>query len=164
VDPFALEVGCCDAARVPLAVGDVLGDALVRPGRVVVRLVLGQDGSQVCLAENQHTIEELAAKGADEPFAGRVHTRSLDRGAQDPGAGGLEDGVERGGEVRSAVADQEPDVLEPVVEGEGEVAGLLHSPLARRVRGDAAEVHPASAMLDEHQDVQPSQQRVWARR
>jgi hypothetical protein len=42
VDPLALEVGCCDAARVPLAVGDVLGDALVRPGRVVVRPVLGR--------------------------------------------------------------------------------------------------------------------------
>ena len=28
----------------------MLGDALVRPGRVVVRLVLGQDGAQVCLA------------------------------------------------------------------------------------------------------------------
>ena len=100
MDPLALEVGCCNAARVPLAVGDVLGDALVRLGRVVVRLALGQDGSQVCLTENQHTIEELAAKGA----------------------------------------------------------GLLHSPFAGRVGCDAAEVHPASAMLDEHQDVQPSQQ------
>jgi len=44
-------------------------------------------------------------------------------GAQDPGTGGLEPGVERGGEVRSAVADQELDVLEPLAEGE--VAGLL---------------------------------------
>ena len=36
----------------------------------------------------------------------------------------------------------------------GQVAGLLHRPLAGRVRCDATEVHPASAMLDEHQDVQ----------
>ena len=28
-----------------VAVGDALGDALVRPGRVVVHLVLGQDGA-----------------------------------------------------------------------------------------------------------------------
>jgi hypothetical protein len=109
----------------------VLGDALVRPGRVVVHLVLGQDGVQVCLAENQHAVEELAAQGADEPFAGRVHTRSLDRGAQDPGASDLEDGVERGGEVRSAVADQELNALEPFIEAEGEVAGLLQGPLGR---------------------------------
>ncbi len=59
-------------------------------------------------AEDQHAVEELSAQGADEPFADRVHPRSLDSGAQDPGPGGLEDGVERGGEVRSAVADQEP--------------------------------------------------------
>jgi hypothetical protein len=29
-----------------------------------------------------------------------------------------------------------------------------HCPLAGGVRGDAAEVHPAGAVLDEHQDVQ----------
>ena len=39
-------------------------------------------------------VEELAAQGADEAFAGRVHARSLDGGAQDPGTGGLEHGVE----------------------------------------------------------------------
>ena len=37
---------------------------------------------------------------------------------------------------------------------EGEVAGLLHRPLACGVGGDAAEVHPAGAMFDEHQHVQ----------
>jgi hypothetical protein len=72
--------------------------------------------------------------------------------------GGLEDGIERGGEVRATVAEQESDVLEPPVEGEGEVAGLLHGPLTGRVRGDAADVHPAGAVLDERQDVQSSQQ------
>jgi hypothetical protein len=52
------------------------------------------------------------------------------------------------------VADQEPHVPEPLVEAEGEVAGLLHRPLAGRAGGDAAQVHPAGAVLDEHQDVQ----------
>ena len=70
----------------------------------------------------------------------------------------LEDGVERGGEVRSAVADQELDALELLVEAEGEVAGLLHGPLARRARGDPAEMDPAGAMFDEHQDIQSLQQ------
>jgi hypothetical protein len=49
----------------------------------------------------------------------------------------------------------EPEVLEPLAEVQGEVAGLLDCPAAGRVRGDAAEVHPAGAVLDEHQDVQP---------
>ena len=44
--------------------------------------------------------------------------------------------------------------LEPLVEGEGGVAGLLHCPLAGGVGGDAAQMHPACAVLDEHQDVQ----------
>jgi hypothetical protein len=35
---------------------------------------------------------------------------------------------------------------------------LLHCPLAGGVRGDAAEVHAAGAVLDENQDVQPLQQ------
>jgi hypothetical protein len=38
------------------------------------------------------------------------------------------------------------------------VAGLLHGPLASGVRGDAAKVHPAAAVLDEHQHVQSLQQ------
>ena len=75
---------------------------------------------------------------------------------QDPGAGGLENSVERGGEIRSAVADQELNVLETLAEGE--VAGLLHGPLARRARGDPADVHPAGAMFDEHQHVYALQQ------
>ena len=71
------------------------------------RLVFGQDGAQVPLAEDQHAVEELSAQGADEALAGCIHARRLDGGAQDPGAGGLENGVEGCGEVRSAVADQE---------------------------------------------------------
>ena len=49
-------------------------------------------------------------------------------------------------------------VLETLAEAEGEVAGLLHGPLARRARGDPAKMHPAGAVLDEHQDVQALQQ------
>jgi hypothetical protein len=49
-------------------------------------------------------------------------------GAHDPGPGGLEDGVEGWREVQSAVADQELNVLEPLAEAEGKVAGLLHGP------------------------------------
>jgi hypothetical protein len=57
----------------------------------------------------------------------------------------------------SAVADQECELVEPLVKAEGEVAGLLHGPLPGGVGGDAAEVHPSGAVLDEHQDVQSLQ-------
>ena len=52
MDPFAVEDGNGEEAAIVFAVGDALSDALVRPGRVVVHLVLGQDGAQVRLTEN----------------------------------------------------------------------------------------------------------------
>ena len=110
------------------------------------------------LAEDQHAVQKLAAQGADEPFADRIHTGSSDRCAQDPGASGLEDSVERGSEVRAVVAEQEPDVPEPFAEGKSEVAGLLDCPLPGGMFGDAAEVHPAGAVLSEHQDIQSLEQ------
>jgi len=94
VDPFAVEVGNGGVATVVFAVGDALSDALMRPSRIVMRLVFGQDGAQVPLAEDQHAVEELPAQGTDKALAGCIHPRRLDGGAQDPGAGGLEDGVE----------------------------------------------------------------------
>ena len=48
-------------------------------------------------AQDQHAIQELAAKGADQAFADRVHPRHPDGAAQHPGAGGLEDCAGRGG-------------------------------------------------------------------
>jgi len=45
------------------------------------------------------------------------------------------------------------NVPETPAEAEGKVAGLLHGPLARRARGDPAQMHPAGAMFDEHQHV-----------
>jgi len=110
------------------------------------------------LAEDQHAVQYLAAQGAGEAFADRVHPRRLDGTAQNPGAGGLEYSVERTCEVRSAVADQELNVLEPLVEAEGQVAGLLRGPLAGGMCGDAAQMPPAAAVLDEHQDVQSLEQ------
>src|SRR6516162_2627503 len=64
------------AGTVAFVAGDALPDALVRPGSVVVRLVFGQDGVQVLLAEDQHAVQKLAAQGADQAFADRVHTRA----------------------------------------------------------------------------------------
>jgi len=58
VDPFAVEVGSSEEAAVVFAAGDALGDALVRPGRVVVHLVLGQDGAQMRLTENYDLVRD----------------------------------------------------------------------------------------------------------
>jgi hypothetical protein len=60
-DPSAVEVGNGEVATVVLAVGDALGDALVRPGCVVVHLVFSQDGAQMALPEDQHAVQEQGA-------------------------------------------------------------------------------------------------------
>jgi hypothetical protein len=49
-----------------------LAKGTVRPGRVVVRHVLGQHPSQVVLIDDQQLVEELSAEGADDPFADGV--------------------------------------------------------------------------------------------
>jgi hypothetical protein len=37
-------------------IGDALGDTLMRPGRVVVHLVLSQDSAQMVFPEDQHAV------------------------------------------------------------------------------------------------------------
>jgi hypothetical protein len=59
-----------------------------------VHLVFGQDGAQMPLAGNQYPVGGLAAQGANEALAGRVHPRRACGADQDLGAGGLEDGIE----------------------------------------------------------------------
>ena len=98
-DCLNIGAGCRAAGNSALRAGNPLGDALMRPRRVVVDPVFDQDGAQMRLAEDQHAVEELAAQGTEEAFADRVHPGSLNGGPQDPGACGLEDGVEGLGEV-----------------------------------------------------------------
>ena len=43
------------------SVRDALADSLVRAGGVVVLLILGQDGEQMCGAEDQHPVQEFTA-------------------------------------------------------------------------------------------------------
>lgn len=48
-------------------------------------------------------------------------------------------------------------VLEPLAEVQGEVAGLLHGPLARRVGGHAQDVHVPGGHLHHEQDIEAFQ-------
>jgi len=99
-----------DALTGSARVGNALADALMRAGGVVMLLVFGQCGAQVSLVQDQGPVEKLPAQGTDEALADRVHPRRQHGRAHDGGPGGLEDGIERRGEVRAAVTDQEPEV------------------------------------------------------
>jgi hypothetical protein len=89
VAPCGVEVGHGGAGRVTICVGDMLGDALVRPGRVVVRLIFREVRTQVRLAVDQRPVEDFAAQRADEALADRIHPGRLDGADQDSGADGL---------------------------------------------------------------------------
>jgi len=77
--------------------------------RVVVIEVLAEDDLEVTATEDQHPVEAFTTKGADDPLAGGVGTRSPDRGPHDSDAVGAKDLVEGPGELGVAIAAQEPD-------------------------------------------------------
>ena len=56
------------------------------------------------------------------------------------------------GELRVAIPDEEPDGVEVTVHGE--IAGLLSDPTASWMSGDAHDVNPSSAVLDEEEDIE----------
>jgi hypothetical protein len=66
-DPPGIEVYCCDAGNLAVTAGNPLDDALMRPGAVVVNLVLDQDGPQAT-AQISRTIEYSSGTGQTTVF------------------------------------------------------------------------------------------------
>ena len=100
-------------------------------------------------------VEEFAADRPDEAFGDRIRPRCPHRRLDDPDVDGGEDGVEGGGELAVAVADEEPEAAVGVVEVYQQIAGVLGEPGAGRVGGDAEDVHPTAGVLDDEERVQP---------
>src|SRR6266436_4151093 len=59
--PGSLQIDDLRGGMVGVVVGDVLADALVWSRAVVVGGVLGQDGAQACLVDDQGPVEQFAA-------------------------------------------------------------------------------------------------------
>ena len=57
--------------------GCELAEGTVRPASVVVQQVFGQHPAQTALIDDQRSVEELAAEGADDPVADRIRSRRL---------------------------------------------------------------------------------------
>jgi hypothetical protein len=70
----------------------------------------------------------IVTHGADQGISQGFHPRRPDVAAHGPDAGVGEDGVEGGGEVRSAVADHELDPISLFTEVHEQVPGLLGGP------------------------------------
>jgi hypothetical protein len=78
---------------------------------IVVSLVLAQDSPQVALVPDEGAVQELAAPSPDPAFGDRVHAGCPDATEHGQDARVGEDRVERGREIRAAVADHEPDAM-----------------------------------------------------
>src|SRR5439155_25915827 len=97
----------------------------------------------------------LLADAADEPLRVAVRPGRPRWDLDEVDAFGGEHGVERGGELRVPVADQEPKRSDPLPHVVQWVAGLLDDPRPGRVRGYAQDVHPPGGDLHHDQYIQP---------
>ena len=92
------------------------------------------------LVPDKGAVQELASASPDPAFSDSVHAGRphVAQHGPDPSAG--EDGVERGGEVRSPVADHELDPVCMFAEVHDQVTCLLRRPFPRQIPGPPAEV------------------------
>jgi hypothetical protein len=77
---------------------------------------------------DQGAVQQLPPAAADLPFHDRIHSRRLDRGADDPDARGLEHCIERQRQTGVPVVQHEPHPAPGIVQVHEQVPGLLHDP------------------------------------
>ena len=102
------------------------------------------------LADDQDSVEEFVADGADEAFGDRVRPRCRHRRVDDGDVDGGEDGVEGWGELAVAVADQERK-RRWVSSSAISRLRLLGQPGCGRVRGDTEDVYLSGGVLDDEE-------------
>ena len=80
---------------------------------MMAQSVGSRDPLQMGLVPDEGAVQEFTTVSADPAFDDRVHPGRLDTAEHGPDPGVSEDGIERGGEVRAAVADHELDLCVP---------------------------------------------------
>jgi uncharacterized membrane protein len=129
----------------------------VRAAAVVVARVRVQRSAQVPPIRDEHPVDDLRADSAHEPLRVRVGpwVARSDLAHGDAGIG--QHRVERGSELATSVADEEPEPLGPLAQVHEQVAGLLQRPRPGRVRRHAQDVHVATADVHHEEHVQALQ-------
>ena len=120
----------------------------VRPMLIVVGLILVQDPPQLVLVPDEGAVQELAAASADPAFGDRVHAGRPDVAEHGPDASISENRVERGREVRAAVADHELDSARLLAEVHEQVAGLLGGPRPGGMQRQSEDADAQGRVLD----------------
>jgi hypothetical protein len=123
-----------------------------------VRRVLAQNRSQVAAAENEESVEALAADRPDPAFGVRPRLRRPHGSLDHANAVGVEDLVELASELAVPVTDQKPwpDVL--LVELHQQIARLLGNPTTVRVGRDPGDPDTPGRQLDEEQNIEPPEE------
>jgi hypothetical protein len=141
--------------RRPLAPdGRLKPESAMRPRLVVVPDVSPKDAVEVSSAEDEGPVQALGSDRPHPSFAGGVGVRGPDRGEDDAHALGPEHLVEGAGEFGVPVVDQERGGASLILEGNGEVPGLLGRPSRVRVRCHPSQADLPPPDLDPHKHVQ----------
>jgi hypothetical protein len=135
-----------------------VGQAAVWAALVVMLDVASQNANKLLAADDQQLTQALPTDRSDPPFGDGVGVGRLNRCEDDLGAGRAPHVVKHPGELGVPVADQELERGGLVAEDGDEGAGLLGDPPPSRVSGDAGQVHPPTAELDDEQHLHPLQE------
>src|SRR4051812_22478421 len=98
-------------------------------------------------AGDENPVEAFAPDRAHPAFGMRVRARRLWWCLDDGNADGAEHRVEDVGELGIAVAQQEPEPVDAMVEIHQQIPGLLSNPRAGGMSGHPGQVHLSSAEL-----------------
>jgi len=121
---------------------------------VEMRRVLGQYVFEVAPVEDQYSVEQLAADGADPSFGDRVRAGRAHRCAQDADAFAGEHGIKDVGELGIPVPDQELQRCHAFAEVHQQIPCLLSHPRSARAGRDSQKMHAAGGMFHEKQHIQ----------
>jgi hypothetical protein len=125
------------------------------PAAVVVAGVRPQDSLEVPSAANERPVQALRSDRSDPSLGEGVGPRSPVRSPDDVDSYRAEDLVERPGELRVPIADEEDRRLDLTLDDQ--VPGLLSDPCALGMVCDAGETNPSGVKIDEEQDVESLQ-------
>jgi hypothetical protein len=121
---------------------------MVRPSTVVVPNVLREHHTQVSLTKDQETVGEFGSDRANEPFSDTVRPRTTRRNPDDADAHVSEDSIERRCKLTGPISEEEPELTDAIAKIHHQIADLLRSPPAVRIRGRAQQVHSTRSCPD----------------
>ena len=108
--------------------------------------------------DDQEMVQALLADRPDPALSDGVRVGRLHRCAYDLGPGRAPHVVEHSGELGVPITDQKPPRHRLIAKAGQQIAGLLGNPQAGRMVGDAGQVHPPAAELDDEQHIHPPQE------